>query len=99
MQKIHIENHLIEQAKKVSRIVTHDKMNVLNIQLRAGEQVPEHNAKDIVVINVQKGELKLNVEGVDHLLTNDDFLMMEPLEMHSLEAITDVSVIVMKVHV
>ncbi|MEK4426639.1 hypothetical protein [Solibacillus sp. FSL K6-1523] len=99
MQKIHIENQLTEHAKKVSRIVTHDKMDVLNIQLRAGEQIPEHNAKDIVVINVQKGELKLNVEGVDHLLTNDDFLMMEPLEMHSLEAVTDVSVIVMKVHV
>ncbi|MGE7021518.1 AraC family ligand binding domain-containing protein [Solibacillus cecembensis] len=99
MQKIHIENQLTEHAKKVSRIGTHDKMDVLNIQLRAGEQIPEHNAKDIVVINVQKGELKLNVEGEDHLLTNDDFLMMEPLEMHSLEAVTDVSVIVMKVHV
>ncbi|MEG0440054.1 MAG: hypothetical protein RR587_12550 [Solibacillus sp.] len=99
MQKIHIENQLTEHAKKVSRIVTHDKMDVLNIQLRAGEQIPEHNAKDIVVINVQKGELKLNAEGEDHLLTNDDFLMMEPIEMHSLEAVTDISVIVMKVHV
>lgn len=99
MQKIHIENCLIEQAKKVGRILTHDKMDVLNIQMRAGETVPQHYAKDLVIISVRKGELKLKVEGVEHALTNEDFLMMEPFEMHSLEAITDVSVIVLKVHV
>ncbi len=96
MQKVHVEDHLQEQESKIGRIFTHDKMDIMNIQLRAGGQVPEHNAKEVVTIIVRKGEVKFTVEGTEHLLTTDDILVMEPFEMHSLQAITDIDILVLK---
>lgn len=98
MQRVTVQNELIERKKKIGRLLPTEKVDVLNIQLRAGEKVGEHNAPNTVVIVVRKGEVIFNVAGVDHHLTNDDVLVFEPLENHSLEAITDVEIVVLKIH-
>ena len=133
MQKVHVENTLQENKKKLGKIVSHEKMDILNIQLPAGETVPAHDAKETVAaweyaLNsknepvaivltrqdlpylaktgteakkgayvVRNGEVRFNVDGEDHILTNEDVLIMEPLEKHSLEAITNADIIVMKI--
>ena len=97
MEKIQIANVLAEQIKKVGKAYSRENMDILTIQLQAGQQVPAHNAKETVVVIVRSGEVLFEVEGIEQLLTSEDVLIIEPLEMHSLQAVTDVGLIVMKV--
>ena len=69
---------------------------MLTIQLQTGQQVPAHNAKETVVVIVRSGEVKFDIEGKEQLLTAEDVLIIEPLEMHNLQAVTNVDLIVMK---
>jgi len=71
-------------------------MDMLTIQLQTGQQVPAHNAKETVVVIVRSGEVKFDIEGKEQLLTAEDVLIIEPLEMHNLQAVTNVDLIVMK---
>ncbi|MER1986444.1 MAG: AraC family ligand binding domain-containing protein [Solibacillus sp.] len=89
---------MIERSKKIGRILLTEKIDVLNIQLRAGETVAEHNVPNTVVVVVRRGEVIFNVEGVDYHLTNEDVLALDPFENHSLEAVTDVEIVVLKIH-
>lgn len=96
MEKIRIEQVLSEQVKKIGKAYSRENMDILTIQLQAGQQVATHNAKETVVIIVKSGEVKFDIEGNEQLLTAQDVLIIEPLEMHSLQAVTDVDIIVMK---
>lgn len=96
MEKIQIKQVLSETAKMVGKAHSRKNMDILTIQLQAGQQVPAHNAKETVVIIVRSGEVKFDVEGKEQLLTEEDVLIIEPFEMHSLQAVTDVDIIVMK---
>lgn len=96
MEKIHIENVLNTQQKSVGKVHTRTNMDILSIQLKSGEQIPEHNAKQTVVVIVRSGEVEFMVEGQLHQLTEEDILIIEPMENHSLKAVTDVDVVVMK---
>lgn len=97
MEKIHVENILATQLKKVGKVYSRNNMDILSIQLKTGEQIAEHNAKQTVVIIVRSGEVEFVVEGQVQQLTAEDVLVIEPLENHSLKAITDVDILVMKV--
>ncbi|MGN7479766.1 cupin domain-containing protein [Solibacillus silvestris] len=99
MEKIHIENLPTEQKKKVGKVYSQKNMDILSIQLQTGEQIPEHNAKQTVVIIVRSGEVEFVVEGQSQRLTAEDILIIDPLEKHSLQAMTDVDLIVMKVEI
>lgn len=97
MEAIQVAKVLAEQSKKIGKVYAHDKFELLNIQLRTGEKVPEHNANNEVIIIVRSGEVLFNIEGKERHLTNEDILIMKPLEKHSLVAVTDVDIIVIKV--
>ncbi|MEC1179024.1 cupin domain-containing protein [Metasolibacillus meyeri] len=96
MQKLEVANVLAEQSKKMGKVFSHDKFDVLNIQLKQGEAIPEHSVNNVAVIIVRKGTVHFDVEGKEVMLTDEDVLIMEPLEMHSLKAITDVDIVVLK---
>ncbi|WP_249662269.1 AraC family ligand binding domain-containing protein, partial [Lysinibacillus fusiformis] len=70
--------------------------DLLNIQLRAGEKIPEHHTDNEVLIIVQFGEVRFIIEGMEEILTQDTILALNPSEKQSLEAITDVRLIVIK---
>jgi len=98
MQRVTVPNELLEKKKKISRYLTSEKVDVLNIQMRAGEIIPTHNDPNTVVIVVRQGEVTFTVEGTKHRLSDKDVLCFEPLENHSLEAHTDVEIVVLKIH-
>ena len=93
---LQVQGMLEEKEKHVGKLGSIDGAEILNIQLRAGEIVPKHNAKGEVLIIVQFGEVRCIVEDVETILTRDTILTMQPLENHSLEAVTDASVLVLK---
>jgi len=76
-----------------------EKFDVLNIQMKAGETIPTHHTPHIAVVVVCKGEVTFEVNGENHRLNNDDIIVFEPYENHSLEAHTDVEIVVLKVYV
>lgn len=96
MQKLQIASVLAEQAKKMGKVLEHEQFDLLNVQLRAGEEIPAHNVKNTAIVIVRKGDVVFNVEGEDVALTAEDVLLFEPLEMHSLKAVTEVDIIVVK---
>lgn len=49
-----------------------------------------------LIVTVRSGSVLFNVEGVDTKLTTNDVLVMDPLENHSLTALTDVDIVVTK---
>ena len=96
MQTFTIKNELIDTNKKGTRVFAGDDVHVLNVQMRAGESIPTHNAPGTVIVTVRSGTVLFNIEGVDTTLSTNDVLVMEPLENHSLTAVTDVDIIVTK---
>ncbi|MCM0627174.1 AraC family ligand binding domain-containing protein [Lysinibacillus sp. OL1_EC] len=96
MTIIPIQAMLEEKTKHIGKLGSIAGADILNIQLRAGEKIPEHHADNEVLIIVQFGEVRFLVEGVEEILTQDTILTLKPSEKHSLEAITNVRVIVIK---
>ncbi len=96
MQTFSIKNELIDTNKKGTRVFANDDVHILNVQMRAGESIPTHNAPGTVIVTVRSGTVLFNVEGVDTTLSTNDILVMDPLENHSLTAVTDVDIIVTK---
>lgn len=88
---------LEEKEKHVSKVVQFDNHQVMNIQLRTGEEIKEHNVKEYVLIVVKKGKVLFTVEGVVKLVTTGRILHMNPLEKHALTAVEDAEVIIVKI--
>ena len=97
MQTFSIKNELVDTNKKGTRLFGNNDVHVINLQMRAGESIPTHNAPGTVIVTVRSGKVLFNIEGVETTLTTDDVLVMDPLENHSLTAVTDVDIIVTKV--
>lgn len=97
MAVIHTQNELLVKQKHVAKIISNEKAEVLHIQLRSGETIPEHNSPYPVMIIVREGKIDFSVEGTTYPLQNDTVLTLEPLENHSLVAVEDADVLVIKV--
>lgn len=93
-QLIHSENTLTAKDKSIKKIFGHDKSNIVNIQLKTGEGIPEHDSKDPIFIIVRSGEVKFDCSGDEYILSNSDILFLEAEEKHSVEAVSDVDFLV-----
>lgn len=88
---------LEEKAKSISKVLQLDYHQIINIQLRAGEQIQEHHAKEYVLIVVRKGKVAFMVDGIEQIVTANNILYMDPLENHALTAIEDSDILVIKI--
>ncbi|MEK3979294.1 AraC family ligand binding domain-containing protein [Psychrobacillus sp. FSL K6-2836] len=87
---------LEEKEKQITNVLKED-FDMLNIQLRAGEEVKEHHANANVLIVVRRGKVQFTVEGTEHVVTTENILHMKPLEKHSLKALEDSDIVVTKI--
>lgn len=97
MKVISTENQLLEKSKHVGKLLSLGNADIMNIQLKAGEGIPEHDSKREVIIVVRKGVVTFTVEGKDLKLQENDCLHMEPFEKHSLTAIEDTDILVFQI--
>ncbi|PID02230.1 hypothetical protein CSV67_09700 [Sporosarcina sp. P2] len=97
MNVIDTKNQLTEKKKHIEKVADVDNAILMNIQLRAGEEVAEHDANKEVFIIVRKGKVRFTVEGEAIDVTPDNVLHMVPLERHSLHAVEDSDVLVIQV--
>lgn len=86
---IHTENELTEKDKSIKKIFSNEQSNIVNIQLKIGEVIPEHDSKNPIFIIVRSGAVKFICPDGEYALTDSDVLFMEAGEMHSVEAVTD----------
>ncbi|WP_342471709.1 cupin domain-containing protein [Metasolibacillus sp. FSL H7-0170] len=96
MQHIQVEQLLQDKVKHAGKVGAGTGYDVMNIQLRAGESVAEHSAPGEVLIVCRKGRVKFHVEGQETELDANALLMLEPSEKHSLEAVEDCEIIVVR---
>ncbi|MDI2587379.1 hypothetical protein OR571_09760 [Psychrobacillus sp. NEAU-3TGS] len=88
---------LEEKEKHMSNVIQFENHQVLNIHLRKGEEIKEHDEKEEVLIVARKGKVLFTVKGVEQLVTTGHILHMNPLERHALKAVEDADVIVNKI--
>lgn len=97
MNLIPTPNKLGEKPKHIARLLTLDNATAVNIQLKTGETIAEHDSKREVLIIVRRGAVIFDVEGTETLVTQDNVLHMSPLEKHSLRATEDTDLIVLQI--
>ncbi|WP_042477527.1 cupin domain-containing protein [Bacillus ndiopicus] len=97
MQYIQVEQLLQNKVKHVGKVAVGADYDVMNIQLKTGEMVAEHSAPGEVLIVCRKGRVKFYVEGQVTELDANALLMLEPNEKHSLEAVEDCEIIVVRI--
>ena len=87
-----------ENSKHAERVLKGTKYDVIQIHMNQGEEITEHHAKVETLIIVRTGKVQFNVEGEDVILTNEQILQMEPFEAHSLKALEETDLILMKIN-
>ena len=97
MKLIEMPSQLNSKAKSVEQVCAIPNANVLNIQLRAGEEVAEHDSDKEVLIIVKKGRVRFTVEGIPVTVSAENILHMAPYEKHSLLAETDTDICVLQI--
>jgi quercetin dioxygenase-like cupin family protein len=90
-------NVLEEKAKKSAAVLQTANAKVMNIQLRKGEAIPEHNADAEVVIVVRKGRVRFTSEGETVEATPENVLHLAPMENHQLLAEEDSDLLVFQI--
>ncbi len=86
-----------EKPKVVKKLLSFNKNQIIQIQLQSGEEISDHQAGSDALIIVKKGQVKFSVEGREVVLTKNDLLYMEPEEVHSLIAIDDTEILLIKI--
>ena len=97
MKLIETPSQLNSKAKSVEQVCAIPNAKVLNIQLRAGEEVAEHDSDKEVLIIVKKGRVRFTVEGTPVTVSEENILHMAPYEKHSLFAETDTDICVLQI--
>lgn len=72
------------------------KMNVMLLNLPEGEELKPHVSKTDAFLVVQKGECEFTVEGKVHHLKRGDLFSFKANQLHSVKAITDFSMLIVK---
>ena len=86
-----------EKERQITSVLKEEDFDMMNIQLRAGEEVKEHHANANVLIVVRKGKVQIMVEGTKHIVKTENVLHMKPLERHALKALEDSDIVVTKI--
>lgn len=88
---------LNDKTKHMGKVASIDNATLTNIQLRAGEDIKEHDSKNEAFIIVKKGKVLFTVEGEEVIVTPENLLHMAPLEKHSLHALEDTDFVLIQV--
>lgn len=89
-------SHEFTKPVEAKRVFRDNEREMMHIKLREGEIIPEHDSPKHVFILVKSGDVEFTVNQEPHVINAETILYMEPKERHSLKALSDVSILVMK---
>jgi quercetin dioxygenase-like cupin family protein len=88
---------LDQKSKHIAKLQTLENATIINIQLKKGETIAEHESSKDVVIVVRRGAVSFDVEGAETVVEQDNMLYMKPNEKHSLLAVEDTDILVFQI--
>ncbi|WOV86659.1 AraC family ligand binding domain-containing protein [Sporosarcina oncorhynchi] len=97
MNLFETEYTLNDNSKHVGKVASVENASLTNIQLRAGEEIKEHDSKNEAFIIVRRGKVRFTIEGEEVFVTPENLLQMAPLEKHSLHALEDTDLLLIQV--
>ena len=97
MELFEMPYQLDNKKKHVQKVAKFEKTNIVNMQLAAGEEIPEHDADADVLIVVNSGRVEFTVEGTVTEVSPGVMMRMTPKEKHSLKAVEDSNFLVIQI--
>lgn len=87
------------KEKKITKQHEAESFDALTIELKKGHSIPTHDAPYTVLITVLEGCVTFNIEGEDRIMKPEQILQLDPKEAHSLEALEDSKILVLKLKI
>lgn len=81
---------------KFEHLIDEDKLQVTHLQIKSGEEVPSHKSDKTVIVVIYKGKVDFKGEEEKYTIFPGDIVRMDPNEIHSLRAIEDSDLLVIK---
>lgn len=97
MELLEMPYLLVNKKKHVQKVAKFEKTNIVNMQLAAGEEIPEHDADADVLIIVNSGRVEFTAEGTIAEVSPGVMMRMTPKEKHSLRALEDSNFLVIQI--
>lgn len=97
MEIVEAKADIGDRRKHAVRLLKKEKFDVIHMHLKKGEDVSTHHAPCPVTIFVRSGKVRLNIEGKEVTITNEDILYLDPYEKHSLHALENTDLILTKI--
>ncbi|QHJ70262.1 cupin domain-containing protein [Planococcus halotolerans] len=98
MELFELPYQLDNKKKHVQKVAKLEKINIVNMQLAAGEKIPAHDADADVLIIVNSGRVEFTVEGTIAEVSPGVMMRMTPKEKHSLRALEDSNFLVIQIN-
>jgi|SRR5690625_4819057 len=97
MKRVDTKHDIGGKTKHAERVLSEDKYDIIQIHMKKGEVITSHHAKEETLIIVRTGKVYFIVEKETMTLTNEQILQMDPYEKHSLEALEESNLILLKI--
>lgn len=81
---------------KFEHLIDEEKLQITHLQIKKGDQIPEHKSDKNVVVVIYKGKVDFIGENKTDIIVPGDIITMDPNEIHTLKAIEDSDLMVIK---
>lgn len=81
---------------KFENLIDEDKLQVTHLQIKSGEEIRRHKSDKTVIVVIYKGKVDFTGEDEKAIILPGDIIRMDPNEVHSLKAIEDSDLLVIK---
>lgn len=98
MMLISSPHEIGDKKKHAGRLLNQPKYDVVQIHMKKDEEITTHHAKVETLIIVRTGKVSFTVEGETVILTNENILQMDPYEEHSLTALEESDLLLLKMN-
>lgn len=81
---------------KFEHLVDENNLQITHLQIKSGEEIPSHKSDKSVIVVIYKGKVDFSGENNKEIIIPGDIIVMNPNEIHSLRAIEDSDLMVIK---
>ena len=81
---------------KFEHLIDEDKLQGPHLQKKSGEEIRSHKSDKTVIVVIYKGKVDFTGEDGKDIILPGDIIRMDPNESHSLKAIEDSDLLVIK---
>ena len=96
MHNGNISDHIHFEKTTKAALYKDERLHVLLLNLPEGEELKPHVSKTDAYCIVQRGECEFTLRGVPHRLKKGDLFSFKANEPHSVKALTDFSMLIIK---